>query len=73
MQRIRNGRTKRGIPEIVVRNGKPSAVILDIDDYQELLEELEDLEDIRTLEKIRRKTLKFRPFSEFLKEHNQGV
>lgn len=57
----------------MVKNGKPSAVILDIDDYQELLEELEDLEDIRALEKMRRRPLKFRPLAEFLKEYKASV
>jgi prevent-host-death family protein len=41
-------------PQIVLRDGKPAAVILDIDEYQELLERLEDVEDLRALQKIRR-------------------
>jgi prevent-host-death family protein len=36
-------------PEIVVRDGKPVAVILSIDEYRELLEEVEDLEALRSL------------------------
>jgi prevent-host-death family protein len=34
---------KRKNPEIVLRQGKPAAVILDIQEYQEMLEQLEDL------------------------------
>jgi PHD/YefM family antitoxin component YafN of YafNO toxin-antitoxin module len=47
-------------PEIVIREGKPSAVILDIDEYQEMLERLEDIEDLMMLEKMREKPLKFK-------------
>jgi PHD/YefM family antitoxin component YafN of YafNO toxin-antitoxin module len=35
------GKARRKIPEIVLREGKPSAVILDIDDYREMLERLD--------------------------------
>lgn len=31
---------KKIFPEIILKNGKPSAVILNIDDYQEMLEQL---------------------------------
>jgi len=34
-------------PEIILRDGKPRAVILDIKEYQEMLERLEDAEDLR--------------------------
>jgi prevent-host-death family protein len=37
---------KRKKPEIILRDGKPTAVILDIEEYREMLERLEDLEDI---------------------------
>ena len=33
---------KRKDPEIVMRGGKPAAIILDIDEYRELLERVED-------------------------------
>ncbi|MCS6936243.1 MAG: type II toxin-antitoxin system prevent-host-death family antitoxin [Candidatus Bipolaricaulota bacterium] len=61
------------LPQIVLRNGKPAAVILDIDEYQELLERLEDLEDLQALEKMRKRPLKFRRLEDFLKEYNPGV
>jgi PHD/YefM family antitoxin component YafN of YafNO toxin-antitoxin module len=56
-------------PEIVLRNGKPAAVILDIDDYEELLEQLEQKEDLKALAAARRKPMTFRAFDEFLTEH----
>lgn len=62
-------KSKRKIPEIVVRQGKPTAVILDIDDYREILERLEDTEDIKELLEMKKKKLKFKKLDEFLKEH----
>jgi len=60
-------------PEIIYHNGKPTAVIIDIDQYQEMLEQLEDFEDLRELEEIRKKPLEFRKLDEFLKEYSSGV
>jgi PHD/YefM family antitoxin component YafN of YafNO toxin-antitoxin module len=37
-------------PDIIFRNGKPKSVILDINEYQEMLERLEDIEELKTLE-----------------------
>lgn len=34
-------------PGVIVRDGKPVAVILDIEEYREILERLEDAEDLR--------------------------
>ncbi len=48
---------KRKVREIVLRNGKPSAVILDIEEYQEILERLEDVEDLKLLKAMRKRTL----------------
>ena len=67
------GKTKRKAPEIVLKEGKPSAVILDIDDYREMLERLEDLEDLNTLKEMRKRPLKFRKLEDFLKEYQPGV
>ena len=64
---------KRKAPEIVLREGKPKAVILDIDEYQEMLERLEDLEDLQMLEEMRKKPLKFRSLDDFLKEYTPSV
>ncbi|MFH1730262.1 MAG: type II toxin-antitoxin system prevent-host-death family antitoxin [Planctomycetota bacterium] len=66
-------RTRRRRPQIVVREGKPAAVILDIDEYQEMLERLEDVEALKDLEEMRKKPLKFRKLGDFLKEHSAGV
>ena len=64
---------KRKAPEIVMREGKPTAVILDINEYQEMLERLEDVEDLKMLEKMREKPLRFRSLDDFLKEYTPGV
>jgi PHD/YefM family antitoxin component YafN of YafNO toxin-antitoxin module len=60
-------------PEIVVRDGKPVAVILDIEEYRELLERLEDLEGLRALERLRREPQEFRRLDEFLAEYSPDV
>ena len=62
------GKAKRKVPEIVFREGKPSAVILAIDEYKEMMERLEDVEDLKMLEAMRRKPLKFKGLETFLKE-----
>jgi prevent-host-death family protein len=67
------GVTKKKAPEIILREGKPSAVILDIEDYRELLERLEDLEHLAVLQEMRKKTLKFRKLDDFLKEYQPVV
>jgi PHD/YefM family antitoxin component YafN of YafNO toxin-antitoxin module len=67
------GKLRRKRPEIVLRNGKPAAVILDIEEYQELLERLEDSEDLEMLNKMRSKQLHFRELDEFLKEFEKDI
>lgn len=67
------GKIKRKMPELVLKEGKPTAVILDIDEYQEMLERLEDIEDLRMLEEMRKKPLKFRKLEDFLKEYQPSV
>jgi len=66
-------RVKRKNPEIILRDGKPAAVIVDIDVYQEMLERLEDAEDLRMLEEMRRKPLKFKRLEDFLNEYTPSV
>lgn len=66
-------KTRKKVPEIILRKGKPTAVILDIDEYQEMLERLEDMDDLKLLEKIRKKPLNFRKLNEFLKEYSPSV
>lgn len=65
--------TKKKPPEIVIRDGKPAAVILDIDEYKEMLERLEDAEDLKMLREMRKRPLKFRKLEEFLKEYDKVV
>ena len=63
----------RRSPEIVLRDGQPAAVILDIEDYQEMLERLQDLDDLEMLEQMREETLSFRRLDEFLAEYHPSV
>lgn len=63
----------RKTPEIVFSEGKPTAVILDINEYQEMLERLEDAEDLKMLEDMRKTPLKFRALDDFLQDYNPGV
>ena len=66
-------RAKKRGPEIIFKDGKPRAVILDIDEYQELLERLEDVDDLKMLQEMRQKPLTFRKLEEFLEEFKPGV
>ena len=64
---------KKKTPEIILREGKPSAVILDIDEYQEMLERLEDMEDLKMLQTMREAPLSFRSLNDLLKGYTPGV
>ena len=66
-------KAKKKAPEVILRAGKPRAVILDIDDYQEMLERLEDLDDLKTLERMRKRPLRFRTLNDFLRENSPRV
>jgi PHD/YefM family antitoxin component YafN of YafNO toxin-antitoxin module len=66
-------RSKKKPPEIILRGGKPAAVILDIKQYQEMVERLEDTEDLRALEELRKKPLRFRKLEDFLREYSPRV
>ncbi len=61
-------KTKARQPEIVLRRGKPAAVILDIDEYEEMLERLEQAEDLKALQRLRKRPLRFKTLAEYLKE-----
>jgi len=52
--------------EFVYRDGKPAAVILDIAEYEELLERAEDLDDLRALKRMRGRPLRFRSLTDVL-------
>ncbi len=60
-------------PEIVIRDGRPVAVILSLIAYQELLEKAEDLEALQCLEEMRQEPLEFRRLDDFLAERSQDV
>ncbi len=60
-------------PEMIYKSGKPTAVILPLAAYEELLERLEDAADLAYLRKIRRKGTSFRPFDEYVKERKRRV
>ena len=47
-------------PQLVVRNGKPQAVVLDIKEYERLLETAEEKEDLAELARIKRGKTSFR-------------
>jgi PHD/YefM family antitoxin component YafN of YafNO toxin-antitoxin module len=64
---------KRKGPDLILRDGKPSAVILDIDDYHELLERLDDLEDLKMLEKMRTKPQQFKRLEDILTDLGSGA
>ena len=66
-------KTKRKSPEVVFREGRPAAVILDIAEYKRMLERLEDTEDLRTLKSMKKRPLKFRSLDDFLKEYHPSV
>lgn len=66
-------KTRRKAPQIVMRDGKLSAVILDIDEYRELLNRLEDLEDLRELEEMRMRPLEFAKLEDFLSEQKPSA
>ena len=60
-------------PENVLRVGRPAAVILDIEEYRDMLERLEELDDLEALKQMREKPLNFRRLEEFLDEYQPGV
>ena len=59
--------------QIVVEEGRPAAVILDIDQYEEMLERLEDLEDIQALAKLRQHPLRFAKLDDIIAENGTRV
>ena len=60
-------------PSIVLKDGEPTAVILDINEYRELIERIEDVEDMEILEEMREKALSFRKLEDFLVEEKMNV
>jgi hypothetical protein len=60
-------------PEMIYKSGKPTAVILPLADYEELLERVEDADDLQWLKKARGQGVSYRPFSDYLKDHKKRV
>jgi PHD/YefM family antitoxin component YafN of YafNO toxin-antitoxin module len=60
-------------PQVIMKDGKLSAVIIDINDYRALLEKLEDKEDLADLDKMRMDGLRVRKFEDFLTEHDNAL
>lgn len=56
--------------KIIMRDGKPVDVILDIDIYEQMLEQIEGIEDLEYLEIIRQQPLEFRSFDDFLRRES---
>ena len=52
---------------MIYKSGKPTAVILPLAQYEELLERVEDAADLKWLQKTRSQGTSYRPFSEYLK------
>jgi hypothetical protein len=59
---------RRAQPAVLIKDGKPAFVVLDIRDYRDILDKLDDLEDIQYVDRLVRKRPRFRPFEEFLAE-----
>ena len=63
----------RAAPEVIYRRGRPVAVILDIETYEQLLTRLEDQEDIEELRQLRAEPQDFRSLDAFLTELDTDV
>ncbi len=66
-------KARRRSLEIIIKDGKPRAVILDIDEYQAMLERLEDIDDLKMLQEMRKKPLEFWKLEEFNKDQESFV
>ncbi len=61
--------TAKNKPSIILRDGKPSEVILKLEDYEEMLERLQDYEDIEYIERLKREAnIEFVSLDDVLKE-----
>ncbi len=60
-------------PQVIMKDGRPSAVIIEINDYRELLEKLEDKEDLADLKKIRMGGMQVRKFKDYLAERDNAL
>ena len=60
-------------PDVIYRQGKPSAVILDIEEYMELIEQAEDADDLAYIQELRKKKLEFESLDDILSERPADV
>lgn len=60
-------------PQVIYSNNKPVSVIIDIDEYYEMLERLEDLEDLKYAKSLKNKKLSFRKLDEILSDIEKNV
>lgn len=56
-------------PKIILKNGKPSEVILKWEDFKELLEKMEDIYDLSEIKRIKKRKLNFRNFDILLSNY----
>ncbi len=56
-------------PKIILKNGKPTEVILKWKDFQELLERIEDFYDLSEIKKIKKGKPQFRNLDIFLEKY----
>ncbi|MEK7077952.1 MAG: hypothetical protein AAB911_00085 [Patescibacteria group bacterium] len=54
---------------IIFKNGKPQAVVLDIDRYKKLLEIAQEKEDLAELRQIKKSKTYFRDLQDYTKDH----
>ena len=48
--------TGQGRPEIIIKAGKPVAVLVDLDEYEDMLKRLGDTEGLALMERVRSKS-----------------
>jgi len=65
--------SKQKTIDIVYRKGKPAAVILDIEEYEEILERLEDIEDLQYIHELRQRKAIYKDLDEILSELGKDV
>jgi len=54
-------------PDVILRNGKPAAVVLDIEDYEAMLERLEQLDDLKAIRAMKKKDWETVGFDQYLR------
>lgn len=70
MKANRTPKAKHEEPLILYRNGRPSAVLLDIKEYEDLLRRAEDLHDLVELQRRDKEPRVYRSFDEYLVERD---